>query len=397
MNNKLPCYIVKDLLPLYADDLLSPESTEEVREHLDSCSDCGSLYRQMTSPEPEVAEDVPEVDYLKKINKGRKRIITCAVLIVALIAGAAFINSRIQAAKADISYDEATKTMVIYGKDDTDIKLPKTVNEAKELDAQFDTFHLKLNLPILRTGDEDLQEYLPEYLGRTNESLKFIRNYMKENSDNEGLKERADKYVDLSIMAYKGYEWSEKEDRIEMEIGAFYWHREEMYVLSLLGNNNVQWKQLGYAWYLGSCIDPYSEVLTIINFNNDEMEKLPYYDAYIRGGGTMDPTPENYRKLNDAVSYMCLTKDVLSGSPYEIIPLKNTALYNAPAKAPADPGDDMSVSMATSFIAYLSAKYGFDTVSSFCFGEGTFDEAFGTDWQTEYDNWSAWIIENYGV
>ena len=384
------------MLPLYVDDLLSPESENDLREHLNECSECSDLYRQMTSPEPEVAEDVPEVDYLKKINKGRKRIVTCAVLIVALIAGAAFINSRIQAAKADISYDEETKTMVIYGKDDTDLKLPGTVNEASELDAQFDTFHLKVRLPILRTEDESLQKYLPEYLGRTNESLKFIRNYMKENSDNEGLKERADKFVDLSIMANNGYEWSEKEDRIEMEIGGFYWHREEMYILSLLGNRNVQWKQLGYAWYLGSCIDPYSEVHTIVNFT-EEMEDLPYYDAYVKGGGTLEASPGNYKILNDAISYMCLTEDLLSGSPYEIMPLKNTALYNAPAKAPADPGDEMSVCMATSFIGYLSDKYGFDKVSDFCFSDKNFSEAFGSDWHTEYDNWSSWIIDTYGV
>ncbi len=396
MSKKLPCYIVKDMLPLYADDLLSQESMNDVKEHLEECSDCSALYRQMTSPEPEITEDVPEVDYLKKINKGRKRLLTCALLIVALIAAAAFINGRIQAAKADISYDEATKTMVIYGKDDTDIKVPKTVNDAKELDAQFDTFHVKVNLPILRNGDTPLEKYLPEYLGRTNESLKFIRNYMKENSDNEGLKERADKYVDLSVMAYKGYEWSEKEDRIELEIGAFYWHREEMYILSLLGSKNVQWKQLGYAWYLGSCIDPHSEVLTIINLS-DEMEELPYYDAYVRGGGTEEATPENYKILTDAVSYMCLTENGPDGTPYEVQPLRNTALYSAPAKAPADPGDDMSVAMATSFIAYLSEQYGFDTVSKFCFGTDSFEKCFGTDYQTAYDDWSSWIIETYGV
>ena len=68
--------------------------------------------------------------------------------------------------------------MVIYGKDDTDLKLPKTVNEATELDAQFENFHLKIHLPILRTGEEDLASYLPGYLGRTNESIKFIRNYL---------------------------------------------------------------------------------------------------------------------------------------------------------------------------------------------------------------------------
>ena len=307
MSKKLPCYIVRDMLPQYAEDLLSPESAEDIKQHLDDCEECREIYRQMTGAEPEILEeDVREVDYLKKVRKNRRGIIIAAAVIVALIACGALINSRIQAAKATINYDEASKTMVIYGKDDTDIKIPKTVNEANELDAQFDSFHVKVSLPILRTGGASLQEYLPKYLGRTNESLKFIREYMKENCENEGLIERADKYVDLSVMSQNEYVWSELEDRIELEIGAYYWHREEMYVLSLLGSKNVQWKHLGYAWYLGACIDPYSETFDI-SFS-DHMDELPYFEAYTRGGGTKEPGPRNYKILSDAISYMCLTE-----------------------------------------------------------------------------------------
>ena len=395
MSKKLPCYIVRDMLPQYAEDLLSQESAEDIKQHLDDCEECREIYRQMTGAEPEILEeDVREVDYLKKVRKNRRGIIIAAAVIVAMIVCGAFINSRIQAAKATINYDESSKTMVIYGKDDTDIKIPKAVNDANELDAQFDSFHLKVSLPILRTGGASLQEYLPEYLGRTNESLKFIRNYMRENCGSEGLNERADKYVDISIMAQKGYTWSELEDRIELEIGAFYWHREEMYVLSLLGSKNVQWKQLGYAWYLGSCLDPYSEVFSISFSNN--MEELPYYEAYIRGGGTKEPTPGNYKILNDAVSFMCLTEKLPDGTPYEVSPLKNTALYSAPAKAPEDPGDEMSVAMATSFIAYLSDQYGFGKVSDFCFGMDSFEQSFGIDYQSAYDSWAEWIMTTYG-
>ena len=393
MKNKLPCYLVRDMLPMLADDLLSPESERDIRNHLDECEDCRSFYKQMTHPEPEIAEDVPEVDYLKKANKGRKRILICAAVIVALIAAAAFINSRIQAAKADISYDETTKTMVIYGKDDTDLKLPKTVNDASELDAQFDAFHLKVNLPILRTGGEELDSYLPDYLGRTNESIKFIRNYLKENCPDIDLADRADKYVDLSIQNENGYTWSETEDRMELEIGRFYWHREEMYILSLLGSRNVQWKQLGYAWYLGSCIDPYCEDAAAPWA--DGMEKLPYYEAYVKGGGTDQNTPENYKVLMDAAAYRCLSGGMNWGTAYESWPLSKTAVYSGPAKR-MDPGDEMSVSMAASFIAFLSDKYGFDKVSEFCFHNADFEEVFGTDWQSAYDEWSGWILETYG-
>ena len=394
MTYKMPCYIVKDLLPLYVDDLLSPESGRDVKEHLAECEECGKLYKQMTSPEPEIVEDVPEVDYRKKINKGRKRVLIVAALIVALVAAGAFINAKIQAAKADISYDEASRTLVIYGKDDTDLKLPETVNEARELDAQFDVFHARVHLPVLRTNGVEMDDYLPAYLGRTNESIKFIRRYLAENCPEIDLAERANKYVELAILPNGEYTWSETDDRIELNIGDFYWHREELYVLALLGNKAVQWKQLGYAWYLGCCIDPYNEELASERLG-DALLKLPYYDAYVRGGGTDITTPENYRKLSDAASYICLTKGMNWGTAYESWALKKTAVYSGPPKV-QDPGDDMSVMMATSFIAYLSDKYGFENVSDFCFSQKKFDDAFGTDWQSAYDEWSQWIIETYG-
>ena len=394
MTKKIPCYVAQDLLPLYVEDLLSPKSAEDIRQHLEECEECRELYNQMKSDEPTFADDIPEVDHLKKINSKRRRLIVATALIVALVFCGAFISGKIRSAKADISFDEASKTMVIYGKDDTNIKLPETVNGANNLDAQFNTFRVEVFIPILRTGGKSLQEFLPDYLGRTKESLGFIRNYVKENCHNEELAKRANKYVDFGIMARGGYAWTEKDNRIKIEIGAYYWHREEMYVLSLLGSKNVRWPQLGYAWYLGSCIDPYSESLQVTF--NDNLKNARYFDAYERSGGTLEPTPENWRKLSDAISYYCLTVNRENGTPYEVMPIRYTALYSAPTKAPKDPGDEMSVSMATSFIAYLADQYGFSAVSDFCFGGKTFKKTFGIDYQSAYDSWTKWIIETYG-
>ena len=114
--NKLPCYIVRDMLPQYAEDLLGEESKRDIEQHLEECQDCKELYHQMTSPEPEIKVDTAEVDYLKKVKKNRSRIITAAIVIVALVAVGAFVNSRIQAAKATFNFDEASKTLVIYGR-----------------------------------------------------------------------------------------------------------------------------------------------------------------------------------------------------------------------------------------------------------------------------------------
>ena len=83
MNNKLPCYIVKDMLPQYAEDLLSQESARDIKRHLEECEECREIYRLMTGAEPEIPEeDVKEVDYLKKVRKSRSKVIIAAIVIV---------------------------------------------------------------------------------------------------------------------------------------------------------------------------------------------------------------------------------------------------------------------------------------------------------------------------
>ena len=393
MSNRLPCHIVRDMLPQYAEHLLSEESEQDVRSHLDECEECRALYKKLTAPLPIPESDKAEVDYLKKIRNGRKKLLISALAAVVLIAAVLGIYFRGKASHASVSYDPESKTMVIYGKDDSELKLPDTVNEAVTLDAQYDSFHLKVWLPLLRTDGQPLKTYLPEYLNRTKESLKFLRSYMKENCTDEELALSADKYVNISVHPEENYSWAQPEDSIDLDIGSFYWHREELYILSLINEKNVYWKQLGYAWYLGACIDPYSENLVITSMEN--LKDARYYDAYVRAGGTDTLTPENYRILNDAISYICLTEGMHWGSAYESTPLRNTALYHGPAKT-TDPGNEMSVCMATSFIAWLSDSYGFETVTAFCFGQKNFKEAFGTDFSTAYESWSQSVIETCG-
>ena len=97
-TNKIPCAVIKDLLPSYTEDLTSPETGELVREHLEECPTCKAACEAMGGEIPPgirkeenfgIAADLPEIDYLKKIrNTGRKKTIA-AVLAVALLAGVA--------------------------------------------------------------------------------------------------------------------------------------------------------------------------------------------------------------------------------------------------------------------------------------------------------------------
>ncbi len=91
MNN---CEVVKDLLPLYADDICSQGSREVVENHIRDCDDCRQEledYRYNTGlPEPD-EKDV-FVDFSKKMKKRNlKKIAVSVVLCLALILGSTYI------------------------------------------------------------------------------------------------------------------------------------------------------------------------------------------------------------------------------------------------------------------------------------------------------------------
>ena len=392
MSEKLSCSTVRDLLPMYIENLLSPETEEAVKAHLEECEECRTIYEQMTGPQPAIPAENPEVDYLKKINQKRSRMFIILGLLAALLVGSVFAWYR-SSQQPVINYDESSRTMTVSGvKDLGKLRLPDSISQAENLDVQTETFQMNVHLQVLRNEDVELKKYIPEYLSRTEKSLQFLRIYFRENCPEVYLGEQADKFVELDISPTGSISWRNRDDRIIIETDNYYWHREELYILALMDSKIVQWKQLGYAWYVGTCIDPYSETL-YLGMGNIQYQK--YWDTYLKAGGTQEATPENFRILNDAVSYICLTYGMNWGTAYESMPLNRTLLYNVPKIADTT-GDNMSVCMATSFIAYLSDQYGFDHVSSFCYGKESFEKAFGSDFETEYGKWSSHILEVYG-
>ncbi len=73
MNKDLPCAVVRDVAPLYAEDLVSGETRALVEEHLRGCEACKeqyAIYQEEMEGEARVKreENVAEVDYMKKIR-----------------------------------------------------------------------------------------------------------------------------------------------------------------------------------------------------------------------------------------------------------------------------------------------------------------------------------------
>lgn len=88
MSKKLECEIVQDLLPNYVENLTSEYTKERVKEHLDECLPCQSIYELMKE---EVGEQVQHnVEEAKKLRWYMKKFKVVYWLVGAAIACAVY-------------------------------------------------------------------------------------------------------------------------------------------------------------------------------------------------------------------------------------------------------------------------------------------------------------------
>ncbi len=100
MMNRIPCDVIRDLLPLYIDDVCSEKSKLLVEEHLAECEECRYCLEDMKKDLPKVLtpEEMDSVDelfaFLKKMGKNTEKLsykiidrmtVTKATIIVILI------------------------------------------------------------------------------------------------------------------------------------------------------------------------------------------------------------------------------------------------------------------------------------------------------------------------
>ena len=399
MKNDLSCEVVRDLLPSYIDGLTSPETSELIEAHLRSCEACRNIHRDMTGQEPPQAEQ-PEIDYFKKVRASGKRLRRIAVIagcaVIALIAAVIWISGtyRKRMELPAVLYDGSTGVLVVTGTGDSDrAVIPDEAEKAKTLDVQDDEFHLSVQVSLLDTDGELLKTYLPAYMDRTDRSLDFIKSYLQEHAPDVYPTESGNKMVELSIRKGNAYSYRHETDRIFLNLRDNYWHREELYLLALMDSRHIGWEQLGYAWYVGLFLDPYAEMATI-DYDPQTQAELPGYLRICSEAGMRfeNMTGADFRIQYDAVSRYCVGKGLTGwGTAYESMPLATTRLCKNPVPEDAS----MSVCMAASFVAWLADQYGFETVSRFCFGQKTFDEAFGTAFDAAFETWEGWIVDTY--
>lgn len=100
MERELACEIIKDLLPLYVDGMVSDVSKKSIEKHLEHCTNCKEIYQNMafnleTEKQPAEVEDVKK--FLKKTKQmylfyglcilSFISILTCTIVDLALNKG----------------------------------------------------------------------------------------------------------------------------------------------------------------------------------------------------------------------------------------------------------------------------------------------------------------------
>lgn len=93
--NKISCNIIRDLLPLYIDNVCSEESKTLIEEHISQCPLCEAEllnFQNNTDIKSDIDKDIDKAvkNANKKIKKGKKKVAIktlCIVLCVAMLSG----------------------------------------------------------------------------------------------------------------------------------------------------------------------------------------------------------------------------------------------------------------------------------------------------------------------
>lgn len=86
---KNECHIVRDLMPLYTEGMLSDESAAFVKAHLETCEDCRAAYGGEEKPpvtEADTAQQrVGEAGVLRTLKKKLRKQTWCAIIITVVV------------------------------------------------------------------------------------------------------------------------------------------------------------------------------------------------------------------------------------------------------------------------------------------------------------------------
>lgn len=124
MKNRLPCELIRDLLPSYIENLTSDVTNNLIEEHLDTCEECKRVHDSMREPleKSEDIEELQEIDFLKTARKKTRKIIfgislAVVVIVTALvIAKEYFVGTQISSEYVACYVDVKENTLELSGR-----------------------------------------------------------------------------------------------------------------------------------------------------------------------------------------------------------------------------------------------------------------------------------------
>lgn len=86
------CNIIRDLLPLYAENMVSSDTADFVEEHLNGCETCRKEYEKTKEPQPtpEISDAAPLLKLSRKLKVKRIQTIALTAVFVAALFVSAF-------------------------------------------------------------------------------------------------------------------------------------------------------------------------------------------------------------------------------------------------------------------------------------------------------------------
>lgn len=82
----LPCYLVRDLLPLYHDKLCTPDTAQDIREHLEVCEHCRAALQALDSPKEPPVPDTEELQRAQALQMLRRKLVHSRILTAVVSA-----------------------------------------------------------------------------------------------------------------------------------------------------------------------------------------------------------------------------------------------------------------------------------------------------------------------
>jgi len=118
-SSSLPCEVVRDLLPLYHDEVVSDVTAREVQQHLDGCEGCRQEYALLGENLPKIDEESKgskqRFDQFKKKIKKKKNLekMMVCVAAMALVIGFILLQNQLPIVPISLKHLKMERVYVI--------------------------------------------------------------------------------------------------------------------------------------------------------------------------------------------------------------------------------------------------------------------------------------------